>query len=239
MAKLTSDKNNNSCSETRNLALGVITSLLAPSPPHTIAIADTRCTGHYLTINVPYTNKTINPSLVIMLPDGSTITSSHTASLKIPFLPEEAYTARIFPTLTSGSLISIGQLSDSDCTAFFDTSTVTIQRHGQTVLTGTRLPATRLWCLDLPTKDFFGAPITQQTALQPCPSICTCTASTLQKQDVCSDRAATVPTKEDPSQKWPTMQTHHRPSPSELPSIMRQCSHHRYQRGEMPLMPDA
>ena len=72
-----------------------------------------------------------------MLPDGSTITSSHTASLHIPFLPEEACTAHIFPTLTSGSLISIGQLCDSDCTAIFDATTVTIKRHGQTVLTST------------------------------------------------------------------------------------------------------
>ena len=84
-----------------------------------------------------------------MLPDGNLMKSSHTtATLLIPFLPAEACAAHIFPTLASGSLISIGQLCDHECTATFTAKTVTIKRHGTNILTGSRSPTTRLWSLD-------------------------------------------------------------------------------------------
>ena len=75
--------------------------------------------------------------------------SSHTADLIIPFLPPEAGKAHIFPALTSGSLISIGQLCDYGCTAIFTDKTVDILRHGISVLKGSRSPTTKLWSIDL------------------------------------------------------------------------------------------
>jgi hypothetical protein len=108
-------------------------------------------TGHYdLTISSSYANKKVaDPGISVMLPDGNFIMPSDTASLLIPSLPATVCDAHLFPALASGSLISIGQLCDHDCTAVFTAETVTINCHGKTVLAGLQPPMTRLWSLDL------------------------------------------------------------------------------------------
>jgi hypothetical protein len=86
-----------------------------------------------------------------MLPDGSTMSSMHEADLDIPSLPPAARKAHIFPGLTAGPLISIGQLCDSGCTPVFTPATkVSIKLNNQIILTGTPSPVTRLWNIDLP-----------------------------------------------------------------------------------------
>jgi hypothetical protein len=86
----------------------------------------------------------------VVLPDGCTITSSHITELNIPSLPPAARTAHIFPGLSNGSLISIGQLCDHGCTATFTSDTVRIELNNTVVLRGGRSPCTRLWTLDSP-----------------------------------------------------------------------------------------
>ena len=62
-----------------------------------------------------------------------------------------ARAAHIFPALT-GSLPSIGTLTDAGLTATYTDDSVTIQDSaGVTVLSGARSPSTRLWMIDLPT----------------------------------------------------------------------------------------
>ena len=120
------------------------------TPFHHNNIADTGCTGHYVTTDAPLTNvHPVSPGLSVHLPDGSTIVSTHVGTL--PFaLPPDACVAHIFPTLTSGSLVSIGLLCDHGCTATFTAHDVTITHQGQPILTGLRSPTTRLWSLALP-----------------------------------------------------------------------------------------
>jgi hypothetical protein len=109
-------------------------------------ILDTGCTGHFLTMDGPYTNaQPSSPGLEVLLPSGATITSTHQAILDVPQLPQAARHCHLFPGLTSGSLISVGQLCDHGCTAHFSAGTVDINHHGHTVLQGTRTPATGLW----------------------------------------------------------------------------------------------
>ena len=131
-------------------------------------VLDTGCTGHYLTIAAPHTNLTAaTPGITVLLPDGSTITSTHTAELAIPGLPLSARQAHIFPTLASGSLISVGVLCDHGCTATFSDSTVSIHLpNGDTILTGTRSAITQLWCLNLPSTP---APSAASTTHPPSP----------------------------------------------------------------------
>jgi hypothetical protein len=86
----------------------------------------------------------------VVLPDGRTITSSHITELNIPSLPPAARTAHIFPGLSNGSLISIGQLCDHGCTATFTSDSVRIELNNTVVLRGGRSPYTRLWTLDSP-----------------------------------------------------------------------------------------
>jgi hypothetical protein len=114
---------------------------LAPSPPikyTQYAIADTGCTGHYITIDAPHRNKRIaSPSIAVVLPDGSILNSSHTTSLIIPGLPEKACEAHIFPTMQK-SLISNGQLCDHGCVAIFTRNINDIIKESNTPIVGMR-----------------------------------------------------------------------------------------------------
>ena len=133
-------------------------SVSSPSTPHappyslftSTCIADTGSTGHFITIYAPSINRRpANPSIAVLLPDGSTIHSTHTALLNIPQLPTQACQAHIFPTLASGSLISIGTLCDHGCVATFTADTVAITLNNLSILQGTRSQATGLWQLNL------------------------------------------------------------------------------------------
>ena len=109
------------------------TSLTATTPLHpaTAAIADTGCTGHYLTVeaNLQDLQPTKNP-ITVHLADNRTIQSTHEGHLQLPLptLPPAATKAHLFPALGKTSLISIGQLCDHGCEATFTKNTVTIKR---------------------------------------------------------------------------------------------------------------
>ena len=91
---------------------------------------------------------TDNDRIAVILPDGSTIRSTHTATLDLPTLPLAARHAHVFPDLI-GSLISIGVLTDHGMTALYDATTVTIYSGKTAVLRGLRSPDNRLWFFDL------------------------------------------------------------------------------------------
>jgi hypothetical protein len=74
--------------------------------------------------------------------------STHEAELDIPSLPLAARQCHIVPALTNHSLLSIRQLCDAGCSVELDATTLTVQYHGNTVLTGTRTQQTRLWQVD-------------------------------------------------------------------------------------------
>ena len=83
----------------------------------------------------------------LSLPNGQVIKSTHTATLNLPSLPLAARAAHVFPELT-GSLLSIGMLTDAGLTAIYTADSVTIQDSaGVKVLSGTRSPSTMI---DLP-----------------------------------------------------------------------------------------
>ena len=64
------------------------------------AIADAGATGHFLVPGAPVLDlaETTQP-LSINLPDGDTLTSTHTCELDLPSLPNEARKAHIGPGL--------------------------------------------------------------------------------------------------------------------------------------------
>ena len=131
------------------------TSLTATTPLHppTAAIADTGCTGHYLTVdaNLQDLQPTKNP-ITVHLADNRTIQSTHEGHLQLPLptLPPTATKAHLFPALGKTSLISIGQLCDHGCEATFTKDTITIKHQQQPVLQGTRDATTHgLWQIQL------------------------------------------------------------------------------------------
>jgi hypothetical protein len=113
----------------------------------------------------------------VLLPDGGTMRATHTAKLPIPALPYAARQAHLFPALSSGALLSIGQLCDQGYQAVFNASTVNIIKNGKTILQGQRNPTNGMWVIQLPApaKDTFPQ---QAPALQQ-PIACSATKNTL------------------------------------------------------------
>jgi hypothetical protein len=67
-------------------------------------------------------------------------------------LPHQAPQAHILPGLVHNSLISVGQLCDSECSVTFTQDQVMVSRNGKDVMYGSRDPKTRLWRVDLKQK---------------------------------------------------------------------------------------
>jgi hypothetical protein len=74
----------------------------------------------------------------VLLPDGSSIRSTHTGELNLPQLPPAARLCHLFPHLTTGSLLSMGQLCDHDCTAIFTKTVLHVHFNGNLLLYGLR-----------------------------------------------------------------------------------------------------
>ena len=73
--------------------------------------------------------------------------STHEGHLDLPDLPPIATKVHIFPTLASGSLLSIGQLCDAGCQATFDKNHLKILYKNKIIMQGTRQP-NKLWTID-------------------------------------------------------------------------------------------
>jgi hypothetical protein len=101
-------------------------------------------------VDLPVHNKQValHP-ITIRNPNGSTMTSTHTAELPIPSLPVTARRAHIVPELRSHSLISNGTLCDAGCDVVFTTTSVIVRLHGHLVMTGMRQPP-GLWTFTIP-----------------------------------------------------------------------------------------
>eukprot|EP00978_Attheya_sp_CCMP212_P035592 scaffold155660_cov58-Attheya_sp.AAC.4 len=116
--------------------------------------------------NTPVINfSPVSPDIFVQMPDGSLIESSHKAYLNIPDLPAAVSECHIFPSLTSGSLLSIGQLYDhDDCDVNFNKLNVTIHHGLDLILKGVRCPDNGLWSIPTP-------PIHQSTKLTMLPRL--------------------------------------------------------------------
>ena len=122
-------------------------------------VADTGATHHFLQHNnnhdyihtaIPVLNITpTSNGIDVLLPNNATMHSTHTGQLDIPALPPEAKTAHIFTELASGSLLSIGQLCDHGCSAYFNKAKLYILYKGNIIMQGSRGP-TKLWTIDQP-----------------------------------------------------------------------------------------
>ena len=100
-------------------------------------------------VDGPCTNlQPANPPISVRLPDGSTIASTHTGLVPLPYVPASACRTHVFPSIKSGSLLSIGQLCDVGCIATFDKATVVVRFGHKIVTQGTRT-ASGLWTVKI------------------------------------------------------------------------------------------
>ena len=106
--------------------------------------------NHYVHTAIPLKNvQPTNHGIQVLLPNKQTMQATHTGELDIPHLPPAATKAHIFPHLASGSLLSIGQLCDSGCTALFTATKLYILYQGKLVLQGQRtINGHRLWTIN-------------------------------------------------------------------------------------------
>jgi len=79
------------------------------------------------------------------------MSSTHTANLHLPNLPEEATRTELFPALGTTNLLSIGKLCDAECTCTFTKDKAIIKKDNQIIMQGTRTDsAPKLWTVKLP-----------------------------------------------------------------------------------------
>ena len=113
-------------------------------------MADASATGHFVLPGTPVTNiKIARHPLKINLPDGDCLTSTHTCTLDITWLPNEAKEAHIVPGLAHASLISIKILCDAGCKVTYDDNECRVYYNKKIVWLGKREPQTGLWILPL------------------------------------------------------------------------------------------
>jgi len=116
----------------------------------TSALSDSGATSHFIVEGAHVTNKqvAITP-ITITLPDGSTLQSTHTCNVDIPWLRSDATTAHIVPGLAHASLLSTAKFCDAGYTVYFDSDVCRIFDGQTLVLEGGRDCATNLWGLPL------------------------------------------------------------------------------------------
>ncbi len=85
-----------------------------------LAVADMGATLLFLTKGAPSQNKrcAINP-VIITLPDGHNIESTHVYNVMIPGLPS-VLTGHIMPDMTTASFFGIRVLCNAGCQVLFD-----------------------------------------------------------------------------------------------------------------------
>jgi hypothetical protein len=112
---------------------------------------DSGCTGHFLLVNAPCLNKVESRfPLMVRLPSGATMESSHTADVDIPGLSAAASKAHVFPGMAHHSLLSVEQLCDEGYIVSFQQDTVTIcNSNSSKLLSGPRHVTTGLWRINL------------------------------------------------------------------------------------------
>ena len=118
-------------------------------------IADTGCSGHCDGF-IQHATPAVSP-IHVCLPNGGSMTSTHTHCLNIPSLPPEACRQHLFPAMTTTGLLSIGQLCDHGCTAIFSKRHLAISNAQQeTIILGHRVPmwdanyTNGMWMVNLP-----------------------------------------------------------------------------------------
>ena len=102
--------------------------------------------------DVPYTDVEKTPhGPRFQYPDGNISQAEYSAFLQIPGLPKEARKIHLLNKLASGHLLSLGQLCDHGCKAWFDKYRVYIIHNSKIILQGTRNSTTNnLWHMNLP-----------------------------------------------------------------------------------------
>ena len=123
------------------------------SPVTSKALPDTAATDYYLHPSaLPHcyhvTHNTSVPT--VQVSNRHTIKPAFSATLQLSSkLYHKAQSAHIFKDITTGSLVSMGQLCNHDCVAIFTKYDVNILKHNQVIITGLQDWTNGLWNIPL------------------------------------------------------------------------------------------
>ena len=115
-----------------------------------LAVEDTGTTGHYLTLDSPCDKKKAVNLLLIQIPNGEIISSTHTSLLSQQDLLIQACTSHIFPGINK-AFLSTGILCDHGCQVTFDVKSVLIlnKESGKVIMKLTRDLRLNLYMLNV------------------------------------------------------------------------------------------
>ena len=94
----------------------------------------------------------ISNNIITRLPDGSTMESSHIATLQLPGLSKQARKVHIFPKMITSPPISLVVLCDYGFTITLDKQDMQVPKKGQEIIKGTRNKLTGMWVVPLETQ---------------------------------------------------------------------------------------
>jgi hypothetical protein len=95
--------------------------------PHETAIVDSGCNVQFILVNAPCLNKVKSQTpLMVRLPNGAMMESSHTADFNIPELNAMESIAHVFPGMANHSLLSVGQLCNEGYIVTFKNASITV-----------------------------------------------------------------------------------------------------------------
>ena len=119
----------------------------------TKALPDTTATTHYLHPDaLPHCSHIVctTSGPTFQVANGNVIKPDLRANLKMSNkLSPKAQSPHVFNDITTGSLISMGQLCDDDCITIFTKFDVIVLKHNQVIITGLRDRTNGLWNIPL------------------------------------------------------------------------------------------
>ena len=114
------------------------------------AILDSGATSHFLIVEAPMRQSEVaGDPLIVRLPDGARVKSTHTCELNLSQLPRTARIGHIIPGLASHSLLSVVKLCNAGCEVTFTKINCIVAHRGKTVLRGQKSLNSGLWMVNL------------------------------------------------------------------------------------------
>ena len=114
------------------------------------AILDSGASSHFLLADAPCVNRTPATSpITVHLPNGQTVSSSHTCELDLPNLPQQARLAHILPGLANRSLISMVKLCNAGCKVNVTDISCEVIVRGKPPIKCHKCATTGLWMMPL------------------------------------------------------------------------------------------
>ena len=114
------------------------------------AILDSGASSHFMVTDAPVIEKEkATAPLNIQLPDGASVTSSHTCLLDIPQLPRAVRIAHIVPGLHNRSLVSVVKLCNAGCEVRMNDISCVVKCRGKPDIQCRKCTKTGLWMIPL------------------------------------------------------------------------------------------